>query len=143
MTSPSPTLTRPAGRPKRVVYCVAEVARLLELPEAWVRARCRFSFFPGAVELVDGGDWEIPESGVRTALACSMEPLWSIQTWAGLLGVDYHTLYRVTHGVTTLTAPLPAGKRVRALLLPLGKDGGLMMRIPESEIKRLTGGGRR
>lgn len=136
--------SRPArrGRPPSVDLTVPEVARLLELPEKLVRARARFAFFPGAQEdeSVSGG-WRIPSRAVESALRHRLQPFYSIQTAARLLDVGYTTLFRQTVAVASLADPLPAGRRIRALLLFLA-DGKPMKRIPESELDRLMGGSR-
>lgn len=131
-------LKRSPGRPKKRVFSVAEVARFFELPEAIIRARCAFSFFPGAARVDGSDDWEIPESAVTTALSCSVEPHWSVATWAPLVDLTYHKLFRITAAVSALSDPLPRGKRVRALLVCVG-DGKPVKRIPESEIRRFLG----
>lgn len=131
-------LKKKPGRPRKRVYSVAEVAAVYELPEAMIRARCAFSFFPGAVRDEESGDWQIPEAGLVTALRCSVEPHWSIATWAPLLDLSYHALFRLTAAVASLADPLPKGKRVRALLVCVGESRPLK-RIPESEIRRFLG----
>ena len=126
------------GRPKKRVLSVAEVAAIFELPEAIIRARCSFSFFPGAVRDEGTGEWEIPEAGLVAALRCSVEPHWSVRRWAGLLDLSYHALRRITAPVASLDAPLPVGKRLRALLVCVS-DGAPVQRVPESEIRRFLG----
>ena len=110
---------------------------LLELPVALVRARCRFSFFPGAHQVA--GEWMIPEGGLKVALRCTIEPHFRLPTAAAIMGISYELLYDVTQAVTSLADPLRPGKSVRALLANLGETKPLML-IPESEIKRAIGG---
>lgn len=119
------------------MFSVAEAAALLEVPERLIRARARFSFFPGAREADNGTDWEIPAAGLRSALRCRVEPHWSIKSWAGLVGLSYGALYKVTAVVESLDDPLPVGKQVRAIRLELGSSA--QKRIPESEILRWLG----
>lgn len=130
------------GRPPSVDLTVAEVARLLELPEKLVRARAVFSFFPGASsdESLPGG-WRIPRRAVEAALRTRLQPFFSIHTAARLLDVGYTTLFRQTAAVASLSDPLPPGFRLRALFLFLG-NGKPLKRIPESELDRLMGGTR-
>lgn len=128
--------------PKAQVYSVAEVARLMELPERLVRARARLSFFPGATRHPTVPDeWVIPGSAVESALRVKVEPHFSIQTAARMLDVGYSSLFREVCAVTDLKQPLPPTKSVRALFLFLGR-GKPMKRIPESELLRVLGGAR-
>lgn len=131
-------LKRRRGRPADAVYSVSEVAKLLELPEAVIRARLRLGgFFPGAV--ADGDDWRIPERAVRHCLGCRVRPLFSIATAAALLDLNYHTVFKMTAAVKSLDAPLPQGKRLRALLLFLGDDTEPVKRVHEDELLRFQG----
>ena len=131
-------LKRRPGRPARAVFSADEVAVLMELPVALVRARCRVSFFPGAYQV--GGVWMIPEAGLRVALRCVVEPHFRLRTAAGIMGISYETLYDVTQAVTSLDEVLAPGKSVRARLVSLGATRPLML-IPECEIRRVMGGG--
>lgn len=132
---------RKAGRPREESFTDSELAHLLELPVALVRARCRLSFFCGA-EKQDDESWIIPARAVRQSLRSTLEPCYSVESAARLLDVSYWTLTRIVHGVTTLSDPLPNGKRLRALLVPLG-EGAPVKRVPESELRRFLGGSRR
>lgn len=135
------TLTLPKrgrGRPAERVYSVAEMSSLLEMPERFVEARLRIGgFFPGARE--HEGVWRIPERAVRHCLGCRVRPLFSIRTAADLLGLNYFTVFKMTAVVKDLTAPLPQGKRLRALLLFLSDDGEPKKRIHEDELLRFQG----
>lgn len=131
-------MKRAAGRPVDRVFTVAEVAALMELTESLVRARLRMgAFFPGAVEL-ETGEWQIPESAVRFCLGCKVRPLYSIESAAQLLGLNYHTVFKATAAVRSLEDQLPAGKSIRALLLFFGETKGIK-RVPEEELLRVQG----
>jgi hypothetical protein len=132
-------IKRPRGRPADRVFSVSEVAALMELPENLVRARLRVgAFFPGAVE-AEGGEWRIPESALRFCLGCKVRPLYSIKHAAQILGLGYHTLFKITAAVSSLDAPLPIGKRLRALLLFLSDDTEAVKRVHEDELLRFQG----
>lgn len=124
------------GRPQAVTYTAEQVAELLEIPASLVRARARLSFFPGAKCLGDN-EWEIPRDSVELALQCKVEPHWSITKWSGLLGLEYHDLYKATQEVNDLSDPLLPGKYVRAIILHIA--GSTRKRIPQSEILRWLG----
>jgi len=126
------------GRPVDRVWSVAEVSALMELPESLVRARLRLgAFFPGAVEIA--GEWRIPEKALRFCLGCKVRPLYSISSAAMILGLSYHTVFKATAPVASLSAPLPPGKRLRALMLFLGDDTKAVHRVHEDELMRFQG----
>lgn len=111
---------------------------MMEMPEAFIRARLRLGgFFPGAV--ADGDDWRIPERAVRHCLGCRVRPLFSIGSAATLLDLNYFTVFEMTAAVKSLDAPLPQGKRLRALLLFLSDDCKPVKRIHEDELLRFQG----
>lgn len=126
------------GRPADCVFSVAEVAALMELPESLVRARLRLgSYFPGAVE--SAGEWRIPEKALRFCLGCRVRPLFSIASASQILGLNYHTVFKMTAPVSSLQAPLPQGKRLRALQLFLSDATKAVTRIHEDELLRFQG----
>lgn len=131
-------LKQKRGRPVDRVFSVSEVAVLMELPENLVRARLRLgAFFPGAVE--SGGEWRIPEKAVRFCLGCRVRPLYSIASAAQILGLNYHTVFKATAAVSSLEAPLPPGKRLRALKLFLSDGTEAVKRVHEDELLRFQG----
>lgn len=109
----------------------------MELDERLVVARLRLgSFFPGAWHDAEDG-WQVPERAVRHCLRCTVQPLFSIASAADILGLSYDHLRKQTATVASLDAPLPPGKRIRALLIFLGE--GTEKRIPECELNRVQG----
>jgi len=117
---------------------VEEVAMLLELPPRLILARARLSFFSGARQ-TKAGIWEIPLGAVKAAARCAVEPHWSIKAWAGIVGMDYHTVYSLTVVVDTIDAEDNAKPWQLRAVRVWTSETTFVKRIPESEFMRWLG----
>jgi hypothetical protein len=120
------------------MWSVARVAALFALRAELVAARCELGLIPDARREASG-QWEIPEASVRQMAGQRVQPMFTVEQVAALLGVNYFTLSRRVANVMSLTEPLPAGKTVRALSLFLSPDCKALLRIPEQEVLRVMG----
>jgi hypothetical protein len=120
------------------MWTAARVAALFALRHELVAARCELGLIPDAKRDADGL-WVIPEASVRQMAGQRVQPLFTVEQVAALLGVSYFTLSRRVANVLSMTEPLPAGKTVRALSLFLSPDCKGLMRIPEQEVLRVMG----
>lgn len=128
--------TAPKRRLKRSdVLSIEEVAALLELPPLLVLQRARLSFFPGAKQSKDGA-WMIPLGGVKAAARCAVEPCWPR---AGLVGMDYHTVYGLTVVVDDLATDTESKPWQLRAVRVWTSETTFVKRIPESEFRRWLG----
>ena len=124
------------GRPQAVVYSVDEVSALCEVPVAVLRRHLAMPgapFFPGAFERA--GEWWIPERGLRVFMTRQVEPHFSLQEVAALLGLSYTTIYK-RHVVVPAGMPMAVASNKIGARLFFGEE----IRVPQCEVVRVSRG---
>lgn len=112
------------ARPKQEkvsYYTVAEAAALMDAPTWTVERSVKAGLIPGALFVREAQEWRIPERGLSLFLQRRVEPMYSAEMVAGLLGVTEDTAREYL-------------KRMQTVKLGTAKSAPV--RVPESELRR-------